>query len=110
MDRFVIYIETEDFYKDIAGDVEKWFNTSNYDENDKRTLPIGKNKKISGLFKDELNGIIMKEFFALRAKAYTYLMEDDSVHKKAKGTKKYVIKREFIFENYKNCVLNDKIY
>ena len=35
-DSLVIDIETEDFYKDIAGDVEKWFDTSNYNENDKR--------------------------------------------------------------------------
>ena len=51
----------------------------------------------------------MKEFVAPRAKTYAYLMEDDSEHKKAKGTKKCVIKRELMFENYKNCVLNDKI-
>ena len=44
-DSFVIHIKTEYFYKDIANDVEKWFDTSNYDENDKRPLPIGKNKK-----------------------------------------------------------------
>ena len=55
-DSFIIYTETEDFYKDIAGDVERWFGTSNFDENDKRTLPIGKNKKVPGLFKDELGG------------------------------------------------------
>ena len=46
----------EDFYIDIAGDVERWFDTSNYDENYKRPLPIGKNKKVIGLFKDELGG------------------------------------------------------
>ena len=49
-DSFVIYIETEDFYKDIAGTVERRFDTSNYDKNDKRPLSIGKNKKIPGLF------------------------------------------------------------
>ena len=49
-DSFVIHIKTEDFYEDIANDVEKWFDTSNYDENDKRPLPIGKNKKGIGLF------------------------------------------------------------
>ena len=38
---FIIHIKTEDFYKDIANDVEKWFDTSNYDRNDKRPLPIG---------------------------------------------------------------------
>ena len=44
-DSFVIYIKTKDFYKDISDDVERWFDTSNYDKNDKRPLPIGKNKK-----------------------------------------------------------------
>ena len=42
---FIIYTKTEDLYKDIANDIEKWFDTSNYDKNDKRSLPIGKNKK-----------------------------------------------------------------
>ena len=40
-----MHIKTEDFYKDITGDVERWFDTSNYDEKDKIPLPIGKNKK-----------------------------------------------------------------
>ena len=48
-DRFVPYIKTEDFYKDTAGDVERWFDTSNYDEEDKRPLPVGKNKKVIGM-------------------------------------------------------------
>ena len=87
-DSFVIHIKTEDFYKDIANDVERWFNTSNYDKNDERPLPIGKNKKVVGLFKDELDGKIMTEFVALREKTYSYLKEDGSEHKKAKGTKK----------------------
>ena len=108
-DSFFIYMKTEDFYKDIANDVERWFSTSNYDENDERLLPIGKNKKVIGLFKDELGGKIMKEFCALRAKAYAYLMDDDSEKKKAKGTKKCVIKRQLMFENYKDCLFNDKI-
>ena len=61
-DSFIIYIETKDFYKDIANDVEKWFDTCNYNKNDERPLPIGKNKKVFGTFKDELGGMIMKEF------------------------------------------------
>ena len=44
-DSFVIYIKAEDFYKDIANDVERWFDTSNFDENDERPLPVGKNQK-----------------------------------------------------------------
>ena len=58
-DSFIIHIITKDFYKDIANDVGRWFDTSNYDENDGRPRPIGKNKKTIGLFKDKLGGKIM---------------------------------------------------
>ena len=60
---FIIHIKTKDFYKDIANDVGKWFDTSHYDESDERSLPIGKNKNLTGLFKDELGRKIMIEFF-----------------------------------------------
>ena len=108
-DSYIPHIITEDFYEDIAGDVERWFDTSNYDENDKRPLPIGKNKKVIGLFKDELGGRIMKEFCALRAKTYSYLMDDNSEVKKDKGTKKCIIKWELMFENYKSCLFNGEV-
>ena len=75
-DSFIIYIETEDFYEDIANDVDKWFDTKNYDKNDKRPLPIGKNKKVIGMFKDELGGKIISKTAALRAKVYAYLKEE----------------------------------
>ena len=52
-DSFVIEVKTEDFYADISHDVEKWFDTSNYDKEDKRPLPIRINKKVPGLFKDQ---------------------------------------------------------
>ena len=51
-DSFIIYIKTEDFFVDISNDVEKWFDMSNFDKNDKRPLPIRKNQKVPGLFKD----------------------------------------------------------
>ena len=107
-DSFIIHIITEDFYEDIANDVERWFDTSNYDKNDKRPLQIGVNKKVIGMFKDELGGKIMKEFCALRAKTYSYLMDDNSEVKKSKGTKKCVIKRRLMFENYKDSLFNNK--
>ena len=50
-DSSVIHIFTEDFFEDIAGDVERWFDTSNYNKNDKRRLLIGQNKKIPGFLK-----------------------------------------------------------
>ena len=108
-DSFAMYIKTEDFYKDIAGDVERWFDTSNYDEKDKRPLPIGKNKKVIGMFKDELGGKIMTEFCALRAKAYACKLDDDTEMKKAKGTKKCIVKREITFKNYADALFNDEV-
>ena len=44
-DSFIIYIKTEDFFEDISNEAERWFDTSNYDKDDKRPLPIGKIKK-----------------------------------------------------------------
>ena len=108
-DSIIAHIMSEYFYRDIADDVEKWFDTSNCDENGKRPLPISENKKVYSLFKDELGGKIMKEFFALRAKAYAYLTDDESENKKAKGTKKCVINCELMFKNYNNCLFNGKV-
>ena len=90
-DSFIMSIKTEDFYKDIANDVEKRFDTSNYEVD--RPLPTGKNKKVIGLMKDELGGRVITEFVALRAKTYSYLTDGYKEDKKAKGTKKCVIKR-----------------
>ena len=108
-DSFIIHIITEDFFEDIAGDVKKWFDTSNYDDIDKRPLPIGMNKRVYGFFKDELGGKIMKEFVALRAKTYAYLTDDDSEKKKTKGTKDCVIKLELMFKNYKDYLFNGEV-
>ena len=77
-DSSFMHIKTEDFYNDIAGDVERWFDGSNYDEKDKRPLPTGKNKKVIGMFKDELGGKIVTEFCALRAKEYALLIDNFS--------------------------------
>ena len=99
-DSYVYDIKTEDFYKDIAGDVEKRFDTSGYKE---RPLPIGKNKKVIGLMKDELGGGIIREFVALRPKMYAYKYED-SESKKCKGIKKCVVKKTIKFDDYKKCL------
>ena len=100
-DSFVMNIKTEDFYKDITNDVEKMSKN--------RPLPTGKNKKVIGLMKDELGGRIMTEFISLRPKAYTYLTDDGKEDKRAKGTKKRVIKRMIKFDDYKKCLLNGEV-
>ena len=66
-------------------------------------------KKKIGLMKDELGGKIMTEFGALRPKTYSYLTDDCEEYKKAKGTKKCVIKRRIKFNDYKDCLLNNQI-
>ena len=78
-DSFVYEIETEDFYRDIAKDVEKRFDTSGYSKDDNRPLLIGKNRKVLGLMKDELGGKIMIDFVALRTKMYAYRKIDKKV-------------------------------
>ena len=97
-DSFIINIKTNDFYKDISNDVENRFDTSNYEVN--RPLPTGKNKKIIGLMKDELGGKIIMEFVTLRPKPYSFLTNDGKEDKKAKGTKKCVIKKKIKFNDY----------
>ena len=84
-DSFIMHVKTEDFYEDIANDVEKNYDTSNYTV--ERALPIGKNKKVIGLMKDELGGKIMKEFIGLRPQCYSYLTDDGNVDKKQKEQK-----------------------
>ena len=106
-DSFITNIKTEDFCKDIANDVEKRFDTSNYEVD--RPLSTGKNKKVIGLMKDELGRRMITEFVALRPKTYSYLTDDCKEDKKAKGTKKGVIKRMIKFNDYKNCLLNGEV-
>ena len=69
-----------------------------------RPLPKGKNKKVTGLIRDELGGKIMNNLLGLRAKTYSYLTDINDEDKKAKDTKKCLMKRKVKFEDYKNCL------
>ena len=99
-DSFIVYIKTDDIYKGIAENVESRFDTSNFELD--RSLPKGKNKNVIRLMKDELCGKIMTTFVGLIAKTYSYLIDEGSEDKKAKGTKECVIKGKLKFENYIN--------
>ena len=92
-DTFIVYVKTDDIYKNISEDVETRFDTSNFEINE--PLPTGGNKKVIGLMKDELAGQIMKEFVWLRAKTYSYLKDKNDKDKKNKRVKKCVIKKTF---------------
>ena len=106
----VYEIETEDFYRDLAKDVKKRFDTSGYSKDDNRPLPIGENKKVIGLIKDELGEKIMTEFVALRAKMYAYRKIDKEVEEtRCKGPKKCVVLEGLAFEDYKACLFDGKM-
>ena len=101
-------IETEDFYKDISGDVKDKFDTSDYPENHPSGIPTGINKKVLGMFKDEAGGKTIKEFVGLRAKLYSFIMDDGVEIKKCKGVKKQVVESSISHEDYKTCLTTGK--
>ena len=116
-DSLVYHIRTEDFYADIMDDVQTRFDISGYvpdgycvprtAERSHRPLPVGLNKKVIGLMKDELGGKIMTEFMALRPKFYSYRELDGLKDKKCKGIKKCVVKKTLAFKDYKTCLFSD---
>ena len=91
-------IQTEDFYKDTASDVSKWFDTSKYDKDHPSGIPTGVNEYVLGMMKDE--------FVGLRSKLYAYRMEECDEVKKCKGVKKGVVKKEISFKDYKRCLFS----
>ena len=105
-DSLVYHIKTEDFYEDIAKDVKVRFDTIGYKKEDARPLPIGLNKKIIGLMKDELGGEIVTEFVAFRPKLYAYRKLDD---KRCEGIKKCVVKEDKRCKGIKKCVVKEML-
>ena len=107
-DSFLYEIQTEDFYKDISGDVRDRFDTSDYPEDHPSGILTGINKKVLGMFKDEAAGKVIKEFVGLRAKLYSYKMDEGKENKRCKGIKKAVVERTIRHEDYKKCLETGK--
>ena len=107
-DSFLYEIQTEDFYKDISGDVKDRFDTSDYPEGHPSGIPTGINKKVLGMFKDEAAGKNITEFVGLRAKLYSYKMEEGKENKKCKGIKKAVVEKSISHKDYKTCLETGK--
>ena len=107
-DSFLYEIQTEDFYKDISGDVKDRFDTSEYPEGHPSGIPTGINKKVLGMYKDEAKGKNIKEFVGLRAKLYSFKMEEGKENKKCKGIKKAVVEKSIRHEDYKTCLTTGK--
>ena len=96
---FIVYIKSEDIYG-LAGDIKKRSDTLNYEI--KRPLPIAKTKKVIGLMKNELSGKTIKKVSALKPNTYSYIIDDDHSDKKAKDTKKCVVKWEIRFQDFQD--------
>ena len=107
-DSLMYEIETEDFYKDISGDVKDRFDTSDYPVNHPSGIPTGCNKKVLGMFKDEVGGRCIDEFIGLRAKLYSFKMYEGEESKRCKGVKKSVVRSSITHEDYKTCLLTGK--
>ena len=103
-DSLMYQIETEDFYKDIKEDVETKFDTSDYPANHPSGIPTVLNKKVIGMFKDEVAGKQITHFIGLRPKLYSFKIEEGKNVKKCKGIKKSVVSKGITFEHYFDCL------
>ena len=108
-DSLMYEIQTEDFYKDNSEDVKDRFDTSDYPPNHPSGIPSGFNKKVLGMFKNEVMGKIIDEFVGLRAKLYSVKMFEGEETKKCKGIKKSVVKKSITHEDYKKCLFTGDV-
>ena len=98
--------DNDDFYKDISPDVHERFDTSNYPKDHPSGITTGVNKKVLGMFKDEAAGQQIVKFVGLRAKFYSFKMDESHESKKYKGINKHVVRNSITFKNYKDCLFN----
>ena len=107
-DSLMYQIYTDDFYKDISPDILSKFDTSDYPPNHPSGIPTGVNKKVIGMFKDEVAGKQITRFVGLRPKLYTFEIEQDKEVKKCKGIKKNVVKKRLNFNDYLQCLFTGR--
>ncbi len=101
-DSIIAEIETDDLYNDML------LNKKYYDLSEMKIKQFqnNENKKVIGKFKDETNGIPIKEFVGLKSKCYSYLLDDNNKNiKKCKGTKKYKVKNELTHQIYYDTLM-----
>ena len=103
-DSLMYQIQTKDFYHDISSDVHLKFDTSDYPSSHPSGIPTGLNKKVIGMFKDEVAGRQITHFIGLRPKLYSFKIEEDKDVRKCKGIKKNVVSKGIAFEHYFECL------
>ena len=107
-DSLMYQIHTDDFYKDISYDIQTKFDTSDYPPDHPSGIPTGVNKKVIGMFKDEVAGKQITCFVGLRPKLYSFRIEEDKEVRKCKGIKKNVVKKTMDFDDYVDCLFLGK--
>ena len=107
-DSLMYLIHTEDFYEDIRDDIINKFDTSDYPPDHESGILTGANKKVIGMFKDEVAGRQITHFVGLRPKLYSFKVEDSNTIKKCKGVKKNVVKKGIDFQDYVDCLFSGK--
>ena len=107
-DSLMYHIRTDDFYKDISHDIEDKFDTSDYPTDHKSGILTGVNKKVIGMFKDEVAGKQITHFAGLRPKLYSFKIEESNEVRKCKGIKKNVVKKGINFEDYVKCLFSSE--
>ena len=105
-DSLMYEINTDDFYKDISEDIKTKFDTSDYPPDHKSGILTGVNKKVIGVFKDEVAGRQITHFVGLRPKLYSFKVEESNTAKKCKGVKKAVVKKQIEFDDYVQCLFS----
>jgi hypothetical protein len=103
-DSFVYSIESENLYKELVPFAQKYFDFSNYPKD--HFLYSSSNKRVPGMFKDELASGVADTFIALRSKMYCIKINGKNI-KTAKGVKKSVVEQSLHFEDYLNCLMNN---
>ena len=104
-DSLVLHFFTDDLFDDMGEFLEK-YDASNYDQS--HPLYSEKNKKVVGLFKDELGGKLITEFVGLRSKMYSYSGEESG--KRAKEVKTSVLKKTVTLDDFRNCLLDQSVF
>lgn len=107
-DSFIYTIETNDFYKEIIPDIKEQFDTSDYPLDNRFKIPL-ENKKVLGMMKDELKGVLIKEFIGLRSKMYAIIPDTGKEIKRAKGVRKCIVDK-LSAEDYRLCLLQNVKY
>lgn len=106
-DSLCYHIETNDIYKDM----KEYYHEYDFSDYPKEHFLFSNdNKKVIGKFKCETSGVPITEFVGLRSKMYsfTYCKNNKTIEKKTcKGVKKYVIKKDIHFDNYKDALFTE---